>query len=98
MAPYFALLGRTTDWLAAQGVEAAAGSRYAGAMFHGLSVFGAEAGAEGFDPLTKEHQTPGGLNEQALRELAATGWYDELETVLDNILARLEGRAIYRPD
>ena len=98
MAPYFALLGRTTDWLAAQGVEAAASSRYAGAMFHGLSVFGAEAGAEGFGPLTKEHQTPGGLNEQALRELAATGWYDELETVLDNILARLDGRAIYHPD
>ncbi len=98
MAPYFALLAKTADWLAAQGVEAAAGRRYAGAMFHGLSLFGAEAGAEGFDPLTEEHQTPGGLNEQALRELAAAGWYDEVGTVLDNILARLEGRATYHPD
>ena len=98
MAPYFALLAKTTDWLAAQGVEAAAGSRYAGAMFHGLSLFGAEAGAEGFDPLTEEHQTPGGLNEQALRELAAAGWYDAVGAVLDNILARLEGRAAYHPD
>ena len=98
MAPYFALLAKTTDWLAAQGVEAAAGSRYAGAMFHGLSVFATEAGAEGFDPLTEEHQTPGGLNEQALRELAAAGWYDAVGAVLDNILARLEGRAAYHPD
>ncbi len=79
-------------------MEAAAGRRYAGAMFHGLSVFGAEAGAEGFDPLTEEHQTLGGLNEQALRELAAAGWYDEVGAVLDNILARLEGRAAYHPD
>lgn len=98
MAPYFALLGRTTDWLAAHGVEAATGSRYTGAMFHGLSVFGGEAGPEGFDPLTTEHQTPGGLNEQALRELAAGGWYDAVGTVLDDILARLEGRATYDPD
>ena len=97
MAPYFALLGKTTDWLAAQGVEASAGSRYTGAMFHGLSVFGAEAGPEGFDPLTAEHQTPGGLNEQALRTLAVGGWYDALDGVLDDILARLEGRATYHP-
>ena len=97
MAPYFAVLGKTTDWLGAQGVETAAGSRYAGAMFHGLSVFGAEVGAEGFGPVIKEHQTPGGLNEQALRELEAAGWYDELGRVLDTILARLEGRATYHP-
>ena len=38
--------------------------RYAGVMIHGLSVFGTEAGAEGLGPLTQEHQTPGGLNEQ----------------------------------
>jgi pyrroline-5-carboxylate reductase len=98
MAPYFALLGRTTDWLAVQGVEVAAGSRYTGAMFHGLSVFCAEAGSEGFDPLTAEHQTPGGLNEQALRTLTAGGWYKQLEGVLDDILARLEGRLTYHPD
>ncbi len=93
MAPYFAQLAKTTDWLAAQGVEAAAASRYVGAMFHGLSVFGAEAGAEGYARLIRESQTPGGLNEQALEDLAAAGWYDELGTVLDSILARLEGRA-----
>ena len=98
MAPYFALLGRTTHWLADQGVDAAASSRYVGAMFHGLAVFGAEAGVAGFDPLTKEHQTPGGLNEQALRELSAAGWYDQLGAVLDKILARLEGQLTYFPD
>ena len=43
------------------------------------------------DELVHE-QTPGGINEQVVRELTEAGAYRALDDTLDGILARIEGR------
>lgn len=92
MAPYYALLGRSADWLAQRGVPRQAANLYIGAMFNALSVTALEASASGFDRLTAASQTSGGLNEQALQALSQDGWYDEVTRTLDAVLNRLQGR------
>jgi hypothetical protein len=44
-----------------------------------------------FEELVHE-QTPGGLNEQVIREMTEAGAYTALSDSLDNILARIEAR------
>ena len=44
---------------------------------------------DGYAALTEECQTPGGLNEQALRELMAAGAYAHWQGALDSILTRM---------
>lgn len=89
MAPFYALLGKSADWLFEQGVPRPAAKRYIGTMFHALSVVAQESGTEGFGRLTARSRTPGGLNEQAWRGLDGAGWYDAVAGVLDVIRARL---------
>ena len=56
------------QWLQKQGVEAEQAAKWTGAVFHCISYDTAYANAHTFDELVEE-QTPGGLNEQVLREL-----------------------------
>ena len=93
IAPYYALLGRTSTWAAAAGLDAGLANRYLGALFHALAVDAVATGERGFAALTEAAQTPGGLNEQALRQLSEAGWYDALAEALDGILARIAGSA-----
>lgn len=97
MAPFYALLARTQAWLTGRGSDGEVASRYVAALFHGLSLDAAEAGARDLETLVAESQTPGGLNEQALARLRKAGWYDEIDRVLDTILARLEQSAAKAP-
>ena len=93
MAPFYALLTQTQTWLTAQGVEADVASRYVLGMFNGLCLDAIDVGAEGFESITAKAQTPGGLNEEALRRLTDADWYNRVDSVLDIILARIEGRS-----
>ena len=43
--------------------------------------------------MAKEHATPQGFNEHALRELTNLGWYGDVSDVLDLLNRRLEGKA-----
>ncbi len=93
MASYFGFLEAVSLWLSRHGQDASAAAGYVAATFHGLGST-AETGAKGgFVQLIHDHTTPGGLNEQALRELQAAGWTDRIGEVLDLIHARIEGRA-----
>lgn len=98
MAPYYALLGRSADWLSQQGVPRQAADRYVGAMFNALSVTALEASTAGFDGLTAASKTAGGLNEQALQALNEDGWYDDVSRTLDAVLARLRAPSAVAPD
>ena len=95
MAPYFALLGTTTEWLIKKGIDKPAAKQYVGSMFAGLSAFGTEIRSNDFVALIREHQTPGGLNEQALKELRQSDWYASVEKILDVIQDRLQGNSTY---
>lgn len=90
MAPFYAWLAQIQAWLKGRGVNDEIASRYVSALFHGLSLDVVDVGAEGFEAIVSNSQTPGGLNEEALDRLRDTGWYDEIDRVLDAILARLE--------
>jgi pyrroline-5-carboxylate reductase len=98
MMPVTALMGQlyaqhlaTQQWLVAQGVDAESAAKWTGAVFHTVTYDSAIAGPSTFEELVHE-QTPGGLNEQVIREMTEAGAYTALSDSLDNILARIEAR------
>jgi pyrroline-5-carboxylate reductase len=93
MGSYFGLLDEIAGWLARQNLQEAQVGPFVAAMFEALAVTGAERAREGFDRLVVDHSTPGGLNEQAYRELQAAGWTSLVSQTLDLIHARILGRA-----
>jgi len=93
MGSYFGFLAEIGAWLSRQNLEDDQIRPYLAAMFEALGVTAAERATEGFDRLIVEHSTPGGLNEQALRELQAAGWTGLISQALDLIHARVLGRA-----
>jgi pyrroline-5-carboxylate reductase len=93
LAPYFGLLGSAANWLRDRGVPAEAADSYVAAMFHSIADTGLKVRGEGFEEITTDHATPGGLNEQMLRELTKAGNYDNVERGLSLIFERLNGRA-----
>jgi pyrroline-5-carboxylate reductase len=93
LAPYFGLLGSVANWLRDRGVPAEDADSYVAAMFHSIADTGLKVRGEGFEEITIEHATPGGLNEQMLRELTRSGSYDNVSRGLSLIFERLNGRA-----
>lgn len=90
IAPYFALLEEVCGWAVAGGVKAPTARTYLASMFHALSVLAMENGGVGFGELRAEATTPGGLNEQALKEIRDLGGHRSFLSALDSILVRLE--------
>jgi pyrroline-5-carboxylate reductase len=97
IAPYYALLETVCDYAVAAGVARPTAKAYVASMFHGLSVLGQAHAGDGFAGLVAEAQTPGGLNEQALRQIRAAGGYGAIADALDNVLVRLGGTPPPRP-
>jgi pyrroline-5-carboxylate reductase len=95
MGSYFGWLDEIAGWLARQEVEDTQVRPFVAAMFEALAVTAAEHSKEGFDRLVVEHSTPGGLNEQAYRELRAAGWTSLVSETLDLIHARILGQATF---
>ena len=93
LAPYFGLLGTVANWLRDRGVPPEAADSYVAAMFHSIADTGLKVRGEGFAEITADHATPGGLNEQMLRELTSAGSFDKVSRGLSLILERLNGRA-----
>lgn len=93
MGSYFGWLDEIAGWLVRHDLEETQVRPYVAALFEALSVTGAERAKDGFDRLVVEHSTPGGLNEQAYRELQAAGWTGLVSQTLDLIHARILGRA-----
>ncbi len=93
IAPYFALIAAGAGWAANAGVAAPTAGTYLATMFHALSTLAVRAPDGDFEALTAEAMTPGGLNEQALKEIRAAGGFEAFLAALDAILARL-GEAV----
>lgn len=99
MMPVTGLMGHayaqqraTQRWLESEGVDGEAAAKWAGAVFHCVSYDSALPDAHTFEELVAE-QTPGGLNEQVVREQTEAGTYAALSDSLDSALARIEGRS-----
>jgi pyrroline-5-carboxylate reductase len=93
LAPYFGLLGSVANWLRDRDVPAEDADSYVAAMFHSIADTGLAVRGEGFEQITDDHATPGGLNEQMFRELTHSGCFDNVSKGLSLILERLNGRA-----
>jgi pyrroline-5-carboxylate reductase len=93
MGSYFGLLDEIAGWLSRQNLPDTQVRPYVASMFNALAVTAMEQAKGGFDKLIVEHSTPGGLNEQAYRELQAAGWTSLISQALDLIHARVLGKA-----
>jgi pyrroline-5-carboxylate reductase len=78
------------------GVAAANAHTYVGQMLRGLAGAALAMPERSFAALAKEHQTPGGLNEQVLRLITCDGSFVELDRALDAVLKRLQAAASER--
>ena len=92
LAPFYGFAAASADWAASNGAGTEDARAFAVSMLHSLAAIAAEPGAEPLLDLAKHAQTPGGLNEQVVRELTAKGWFAAIGPALDGILKRLEGR------
>ncbi len=92
LAPFYGFAAASADWAAKHGAGEDAARAFTIATFHALAAIAAQPGAEPLLELAKHAQTPGGLNEQVVRELTSKGWFDAIAPALDGILQRLEGR------
>ena len=89
MAPFYELLKVLSDWLVKRGVKKNEAQKYITSLFVALSEDSAINSKKDLKYLVKESQTPGGLNEQTVKELRKNGFYRNLEKSLDGILKRL---------
>eukprot|EP00928_Gymnodinium_smaydae_P097263 TRINITY_DN8764_c1_g7_i1.p2 TRINITY_DN8764_c1_g7~~TRINITY_DN8764_c1_g7_i1.p2 ORF type:complete len:299 (+),score=75.41 TRINITY_DN8764_c1_g7_i1:104-898(+) len=91
MGQFYAQQRAAHQWLLRQGVGTEEAAKWTGAVFHCVSYDTANATSHTFDELVNE-QTPGGLNEQVIRELTEAGLWNALQDSMDGCLARIEGR------
>ncbi|KAL7489416.1 hypothetical protein ACHAW6_015010 [Cyclotella cf. meneghiniana] len=94
MGPMYGIMRNNRDWLVKQGVSPEDASYFIGRTYLSI-VQDAERNSRDpsrFDELIEE-QTPGGLNEQSLRNLEQQGVFDAYNNAMNAILSRLEGKS-----
>jgi pyrroline-5-carboxylate reductase len=92
MGPFYALLQSQQDWLVRQGIRPEDASYFVGRTYKNLAD---EAFANCKDPthfgtLVREN-TPGGINEQAIRNLRGMGVFAAYDAAMDGIVERICG-------
>ena len=90
MAPFYEILKVLSDWLVKRGIKRNEAQKYITSLFVALSVDSVNNSVKHLKHLVADSQTPGGLNEQAVRELRRTKFYKNLEKSLNNVLKRLK--------
>ena len=89
MAPFYETLKVQADWLVKKGIKRDKAQKYITSLFIALSEDSAIKSKKNLKYLVAESQTPGGLNEQGVKELRKSGFYKSLEKSLNSILKRL---------
>ena len=89
MAPFYEILKVLSDWLVKKGIKRNEAQKYITSLFVALSEDSAANSKKHLKYLVSESQTPGGLNEQGVKELRRSGFYKSLEKSLNSILKRL---------
>ena len=89
MAPFYELLNVMTNWLVKRGVKRNNAKKYITSLFLALSEDAFVKSKKDLKYLVKDSQTPKGLNEQGVKELAKAGFYRSLEKTLNSIHRRL---------
>ena len=89
MAPFYEMLKVQADWLVKRGIAREQAQKYITSLFVALSEDSANNSKKNLKHLVAESQTPGGLNEQGVKERRKSGYYKFLEKSLNSILNRL---------
>ena len=89
MAPFYEMLKVLSDWLVKKGIKRNEAQKYITSLFVALSEDSVISSKKHLKYLVSESQTPGGLNEQGVKELRKYGFYKSLEKSLNSILKRL---------
>ena len=89
MAPFYEILKVLSDWLVKKGIKRNEAQKYITSLFVALSKDSLVNSKKHLKYLVSESQTPGGLNEQGVKELRRSGFYKSLEKSLNSILKRL---------
>jgi len=92
MAPYFSFVGCIASWMTRKGIPEQQARDYVARMFAGMAAAALEEPGRSFDDLATAHATPGGLNEQVLRDLTGDGVFDTLAGALDAVHRRATGQ------
>jgi len=90
MAPFYEILKVLSDWLVKKGVKRNEAQKYITSLFVALSVDSVNNSVKHLKHLVADSQTPGGLNEQAVRGLRKAKFYKNLEKSLNAVLKRLK--------
>ena len=72
MAPFYEILKVLSDWLVNRGIKRNKAQRYITSLFVALSVDSVNNSVKHLKHLVADSQTPGGLNEQAVRAVSYT--------------------------
>ena len=89
MAPFYEILKVLSDWLVKKGISRDKAQKYITSLFVALSEDSVMNSKKHLKHLVAASQTPGGLNEQGVKELKRLGFYKTLEKSLNSILKRL---------
>ena len=90
MASFYELLNISSRWLTKKGINKKIADNYISELFLSLSQDAVNKKSQGFKKLVADSQTPGGLNEQAVRGLRRAKFYKSLEKSLNTVLKRLK--------
>ena len=90
MAPFYEILKVLSDWLVKRGIKRNEAQKYITSLFVALSVDSVSNSIKHLKHLVADSQTPGGLNEQAVKGLRRAKFYKSLEKSLNTILKRLK--------
>ena len=89
MASYYEMLKVMSNWLIQKGIKKQDSQEYITSLFLALSEDAVLNSKKDLKHLVKESQTPGGLNEQGLKEMKKQGVNKSIVITLNNIYKRL---------
>ncbi len=89
MASYYEMLKVMSNWLIQKGIKKQDSQEYITSLFLALSEDAVLNSKKDLKHLVKESQTPGGLNEQGLKEIKKQGVNKSIVITLNNIYKRL---------
>jgi pyrroline-5-carboxylate reductase len=90
MAPFYENLNTLSNWLSKKGLNKIDAQKYVTSLFLAMSEDAVVNSKKDLRVLIKNSQTPGGLNEQALKHLNRSGFYRLLNNTANTILKRLK--------
>lgn len=86
IAPFYDLLGSLSGWAVSKGIETETANKYVADLYHSVLSATRKKTPVDFEELVKHASTPGGMNEQTRKEIAAKNSHDAYTTAAENLL------------